>query len=107
MCYELGDKENEVPLDRIELYRKTHRSSKGWTSDIAQANYEKMIELKCPPSSDGKMLTPDEICDMVLGTKPVYVRGVGHGEVCPSSSQIRRNSDMEDSRSRVEEAERS
>ncbi|RWR86313.1 Transposase, Ptta/En/Spm, plant [Cinnamomum micranthum f. kanehirae] len=78
----------DAPISRIELWHKTHYSQdKGWSTPECQMLYEKMITLQSQPTEDDSPpLTDDEICRQVLGTRPGYVRGLGHGVVAPPSS---------------------
>ena len=46
-----------------------------------------MIDIKSQPTPEGSTAPiDDEICDQVLGMRPYYVRGLGHGITTPSSS---------------------
>ncbi|KAJ8636403.1 hypothetical protein MRB53_010670 [Persea americana] len=90
----------DAPIGRIELWKKTHHSlEKGWSTLECQLLYEKMIRLQSHSTKeDSTPLTDDEICKRVLGTRPGYVRGLGHGVVAPPSSSIGLHNDQ-----RVEE----
>ena len=68
-----------------------------------------MVEMKSHPTPEGSTpLTPDQICEQVLGIKPSYVRGLGYGELPMSSSSSARcsRSEVEEAKKRVEEAEK-
>ncbi|CAI0420845.1 unnamed protein product [Linum tenue] len=78
--YWLSDKakkeaNNGEECDRISLYKMTYYyDTEGWRNECVEANYNRMQELL----TEGNM-TMDEICDTVLGVKPGYVSGLGHG----------------------------
>ena len=68
-----------------------------------------MVEMKSRPTPEGGTpLTSDQICDQVLGTKPGYVCGLRYGELPISSTSSERcsQSQLEESRRRVEDVER-
>ena len=68
-----------------------------------------MVEMQSQPTPEGSTpLTPDEICEKVLGVKPCYVCGLGYGEIPISSSSSTRytRSEVEEAKKRAEDAER-
>ncbi|KAF9611902.1 hypothetical protein IFM89_036685 [Coptis chinensis] len=76
------DPETQQEAGMIALYHKTHFSEKkGWVSHEAENNYERMVELQNQPTPEGSNpLTEEEIFDEVLGVRPGYKHGLGHGE---------------------------
>ncbi|KAJ8644557.1 hypothetical protein MRB53_006305 [Persea americana] len=82
------DFQRDAPIGRIELWKKTHYSLEKDRSTLeCQLLYEKMIRLQSQSTEKySTPLTDDEICKRVLGTRPGYVRGLGHGVVAPPSS---------------------
>ena len=68
-----------------------------------------MITLQSQPTEeDSPPLTDDEICKQVLGTRPGYVRGLGHGVVAPPSSStgLQNNQRVEELTKKAATAER-
>ncbi|KAL5701404.1 hypothetical protein ACHQM5_026746 [Ranunculus cassubicifolius] len=81
------DAETNQECGRIELYRLTNFSeSKGWISPIAAKHYEDMLALKAQPVPEGSTETEDDICEVVLGKRSRYKRGLGNGILPPSFS---------------------
>ncbi|KAF9609475.1 hypothetical protein IFM89_016474 [Coptis chinensis] len=73
------DPETQQEAGMIALYRKTHFSEKR----------ERMVELQNQPTLEGSNpLTEEEIFDEVLGVRPGYKRGLGHGEAPPSRKRV-------------------
>ncbi|KAF9624909.1 hypothetical protein IFM89_015531 [Coptis chinensis] len=103
------DPETQQEAGMIALYRKTHFSEKkGWVSHEAENNYERMVELQNQPTPEGSNpLTEEEIFDEVLGVRPGYKRGLGHGEAPPSRKRVAgyEHPDVDQLRARAEEAE--
>ncbi|KAF9602097.1 hypothetical protein IFM89_024864 [Coptis chinensis] len=67
----------------------------------------KMLEIKSQPLEEGsEPRTEDEIAEMVLGKKPGYNRGLGHGVEPISSSSAYRNSKWRSLEGESEAAER-
>ncbi|KAF6144766.1 hypothetical protein GIB67_016840, partial [Kingdonia uniflora] len=65
------DSETQQLVGMIELYRRSHFSSKGWTSLVAEENYDRMQQLKDELEAEGAMpKTEDEI----LNTEEVQRR---------------------------------
>ncbi|KAF9597027.1 hypothetical protein IFM89_014892 [Coptis chinensis] len=67
-----------------------------------------MVELQNQPTPEGsKPLTEEEIFDEVLGVRPGYKRGLGHGEAPLSRKCVARyeHPDVDQLRARAEEAE--
>ncbi|KAF6135592.1 hypothetical protein GIB67_015445 [Kingdonia uniflora] len=78
------DSETQQPLGMIELYRRTHLSSKGWTSLVAEENY-----LKDESEAEGVVpKIEDEILNTVLGARSGYSKGLGHGVLPQSSKRV-------------------
>ncbi|KAF6138474.1 hypothetical protein GIB67_022508 [Kingdonia uniflora] len=50
---ESRDSETQRPVGMIELYRRTHFSSKEWTSLVAEENYDRMQQLKDESEAEG------------------------------------------------------
>ncbi|KAF9606383.1 hypothetical protein IFM89_025072 [Coptis chinensis] len=68
---------------------------------------DKMLEIKSRLLEEGsEPMTEDEIAEMVLGKKPCYNRGHGHGVESISSSSAHHISEVEELRRRAEAAER-
>ena len=68
-----------------------------------------MLELQSQPIPEGgTMLNPDQICDLVLGTRSGYIRGLGHGPKPHTSakSSQRATLDAQEAIRRADEAER-
>ena len=102
----------ELP-GRIDIYLWTHQRRTGeWTVGsqkifvcnlfihfmllgilIFNINYnfilqDRMIDIRSQPTPEGSTPPTDaQICDQVLGTRPCYIRGLGHGIRGPSSSR--------------------
>lgn len=77
------------------------------TSPLAKKNHEEMLKLQSQPILDGcDPLTEDEICDQVLGTRPGYICGLGHGKVPLSFSSTSFHPEMIELTRRAEEAEK-
>ncbi|KAF6170463.1 hypothetical protein GIB67_036237 [Kingdonia uniflora] len=77
---ESRDYETQQPVGMIELYRRTNFSSKGWTSLVAEENYDLMQQLKDESEAKGVVpKTEDEILNTVLGVRSGYSKGLGHG----------------------------
>ncbi|KAF6170802.1 hypothetical protein GIB67_015754 [Kingdonia uniflora] len=73
----------------IELYRRTHFSSKGWTSHVVEENYDRIQQLKDELEAEGLVLkTEDEILNTVLGVRFGYSKGLGHGVLPQSSKRV-------------------
>ncbi|KAF9588438.1 hypothetical protein IFM89_010197 [Coptis chinensis] len=103
------DPETQQEAGMIALYRKTHFSEKkGWVSHEAENNYERMVELQNQPTPEGSNpLTEEEIFYEVLGVRPGYKRGLGHGEAPPSRKRMAGygHPNVDQLRARAEEAE--
>ncbi|KAF9609260.1 hypothetical protein IFM89_014454, partial [Coptis chinensis] len=68
----------------------------------------RMVELQNQPTLEGSNpLTEEEIFDEVLGVRPGYKRGLGHGEAPPSRKHVAayEHPDVDQLRVRAEEAE--
>ncbi|KAF6143584.1 hypothetical protein GIB67_012383 [Kingdonia uniflora] len=111
------DSETQQPVGMIELYRRTHLSSKGWTSLVAEENYDRIQLLKDESEAEGVVpKTEDEILNMVLGVRSAYSKGLGHGVLPQSSKRVSsiqleeemqgRRDEEEFQRRRAEEAEK-
>ncbi|KAF9604309.1 hypothetical protein IFM89_005635 [Coptis chinensis] len=105
---QLVDPETQQEAGMIALYRKTHFSEKkGWVSHEAENNYERMVELQNQPTPEGSNpLTEEEIFYEVLGVRPSYKRGLGHGEAPPSRKRVAgyEHPNVDQLRARAEEA---
>ncbi|KAF6175146.1 hypothetical protein GIB67_022827 [Kingdonia uniflora] len=108
---ESRDSETQQPVGMIELYCRTHFSSKGWTSLVAEENYLNELEAKgAMPKIEG------EILNTVLGVRSRYSKGLGHGVIPQSSKRVssiqleeevqRRRDEEEFQRRMAEEAEK-
>ncbi|KAF6175883.1 hypothetical protein GIB67_003371 [Kingdonia uniflora] len=107
----------QQPVGMTELYRRTHLSTKGWTSLVAEENYDRMQQLKDELEAEGVVpKTEDKIRNMVLGLRSGYSKGLGHGVLPQSSKRVssiqleeevqRRKDEEEFQRRRAEEVEK-
>uniref|UniRef100_A0A9I9E3R3 CACTA en-spm transposon protein n=1 Tax=Cucumis melo TaxID=3656 RepID=A0A9I9E3R3_CUCME len=70
--YKLAERKGE-PVDRVELFRKTHVRAGTFVSQAAEDAHNQMLELQSQPTPEGSQpLSEDEICDQVLGRRPGY-----------------------------------
>uniref|UniRef100_A0A9I9ECQ0 CACTA en-spm transposon protein n=1 Tax=Cucumis melo TaxID=3656 RepID=A0A9I9ECQ0_CUCME len=77
--YKLAER-NEEPIDRVELFRKTHVRAGTFMSQAAEDAHNQMLELQSQPTLEGSQpLSEDEICDQVLGRRLGYSKGLGWG----------------------------
>ncbi|KAF9604130.1 hypothetical protein IFM89_002805 [Coptis chinensis] len=87
-----------LPKRRIDDQRKS----------LHKLVLERMVELQNQPTLEGSNpLTEEEIFDEVLGVRPGYKRGLGHGEAPPSRKRVAgyEHPDVDQLRARAEEAE--
>ncbi|KAF9589210.1 hypothetical protein IFM89_019857 [Coptis chinensis] len=102
------DPKTQQKAGMIALYHKTHFSEKKvWVSHEAENNYERMVELQNQPTLEGSNpLTKEEIFDEVLGVRPGYKRGLGHGKAPPSHKRVvgYEHPDVDQLRARAKEA---
>ncbi|KAL5722368.1 hypothetical protein ACHQM5_005898 [Ranunculus cassubicifolius] len=84
--HDLRDLETGKEPDQVDFYCIMRwNQKKGWIAPEAEANYDKMIDIRNQPVEEGNpKLTDAEIAAKVLGKRPGYIRGLGHGEVAPS-----------------------
>ncbi|KAF6152037.1 hypothetical protein GIB67_031359 [Kingdonia uniflora] len=83
---EFRDSKTQQPIGMIELYHRTHLSSKGWTSLIDEENYQ---QLKDESEAEGIVpMTEDKILNRVLGVRSGYSKGLGHGVLPQSSKRV-------------------
>ncbi|KAH7833250.1 hypothetical protein Vadar_004516 [Vaccinium darrowii] len=78
---DMKKKKKIVNPDLPELWKETHYSEKRncWT-DGSQTVYDKLKETKDQSIENGSVpLTDEELSCAVLGPKPGYIRGLGHG----------------------------
>ncbi|KAF9602781.1 hypothetical protein IFM89_030937 [Coptis chinensis] len=92
---------------RIEFYcMMYYNPGKGW-SGSAQENYDKMLEMQAESLEEGSTpMTEDDIANKVLGAKPGYIGGLGHGVDPMSSSSSYHYPEVEELRRRAEAAEK-
>ncbi|KAA8524324.1 hypothetical protein F0562_010747 [Nyssa sinensis] len=78
----------EQPIGRIELWKWTHyKEPNRWITPQCEEYYDEMRKLQSESMAEGaEPLTEEEICAQVLGRRPGYVRGLGHGMIAPPSS---------------------
>ncbi|XP_050943385.1 uncharacterized protein LOC127150198 [Cucumis melo] len=77
--YELVERRGQ-PVDRVELFRKTHVRAGTFVSQAVEDAHNQMLELQSQPTLEGSQpLSEDEICDQVLGRRPGYSKGLGWG----------------------------
>ncbi|KAH7846853.1 hypothetical protein Vadar_018849 [Vaccinium darrowii] len=110
---DMKKKKKIVNPDLPELWKETHYSEKRncWT-DGSQTVYDKLKEVQGQSMENGFVpLTDEELSCAVLGPKPGYIRGLGHGPKPsltksgqPSRAQLIR--DAEEAREAAAAAER-
>ncbi|RWR84864.1 Transposase, Ptta/En/Spm, plant [Cinnamomum micranthum f. kanehirae] len=92
---------------RIEFYRMMYyNQGKGWSGSVAEENYDKMLKMQAESLEEGSTaMTEEDIANKVLGTKPCYIVGLGHGVDPMSSSSSYCYPEVEELRRRAEAAE--
>uniref|UniRef100_A0A5B6ZEX1 Uncharacterized protein n=1 Tax=Davidia involucrata TaxID=16924 RepID=A0A5B6ZEX1_DAVIN len=107
---ENANPDESIPVSRIQVWHTTHFSiaKNKWISPLASNIYDEMVTLQWA-SEDSSPLTDDEICDRVLGNKPGYIQGLGHGKRPAASASSRHGTcqlRMDEANRRVEDASR-
>ncbi|KAA0054913.1 CACTA en-spm transposon protein [Cucumis melo var. makuwa] len=70
--HELAEQRGK-PVDRVELFRQTHVRDGMFVSQVA-----KDAQLQSQPTIEGSQsISWDEICEMMLGRRPGYSKGLG------------------------------
>ncbi|KAL3633642.1 hypothetical protein CASFOL_022404 [Castilleja foliolosa] len=91
--------------DVIELYKLTHENVNGkWSSNVAQENWELMMEKKAKYAEQGTDKSEQEIMTEVLGLANGYIKGLGYGAKPPSKRNSELQQELEETRAELEES---
>uniref|UniRef100_A0A9I9E8B8 CACTA en-spm transposon protein n=1 Tax=Cucumis melo TaxID=3656 RepID=A0A9I9E8B8_CUCME len=67
-------------IDRVNLFRQTHIRDGTFVSLAVEDAHHQMLKLQSQPTPKGSQpLSGDEICEMVLGRRPGYSKGLSWG----------------------------
>ncbi|KAA0053998.1 CACTA en-spm transposon protein [Cucumis melo var. makuwa] len=87
--HELAEKKGKS-INRVKLFRETYVRAEMFVLQVAEDAHNQMLELQSQlPPEDSRLLSGDEICDLVLGRRPGYLKGFGWGpkpKVCKTMS---------------------
>ncbi|KAL3638089.1 hypothetical protein CASFOL_018102 [Castilleja foliolosa] len=91
--------------DVIELYKLTHENVNGkWSSNVAQENWELMMEKKAKYAEQGTDKSEQEIMTELLGLANGYIKGLGYGPKPPSKRNSELKQELEETRAKLEES---
>ncbi|KAL3623000.1 hypothetical protein CASFOL_031816 [Castilleja foliolosa] len=89
----------------IELYKSTHENVNGkWSSNVAQENWELMMEKKTNYAEQGIDKSEQEIMTEVLGLANGYIKGLGYGPKPPCKRNSELQQELEETRAELEES---
>ncbi|KAA0062293.1 CACTA en-spm transposon protein [Cucumis melo var. makuwa] len=79
VMHELAEQRGES-VNRVELFRQIHFRDRTFVSQAAKDAHCQMLELQSQPTLEGNQpLSGDEICEIVLGRRSGYSKGLGWG----------------------------
>ncbi|KAA0047186.1 CACTA en-spm transposon protein [Cucumis melo var. makuwa] len=79
LLHELAKQRGEL-IDRVNLFRQTHIRDGTFVSLAVEDAHHQMLKLQSQPTPKGSQpLSGDEICEMVLGRRPGYSKGLSWG----------------------------
>ncbi|KAL3643368.1 hypothetical protein CASFOL_014183 [Castilleja foliolosa] len=89
----------------IELYKSTHENVNGkWSSNVAQENWELMMEKKTNYAEQGIDKSEQEIMTEVLGLANGYIKGLRYGPKPPCKRNSELQQELEETRTELEES---